>query len=49
MAPNCSGIDAFSFDWKKDIVLMVPPVTCIGRALIHLKTCKSIGVLVAPK
>jgi hypothetical protein len=51
MAPNCGGINAISFDWKEENVLMVPPVSCIGRALIHLtlRTCKSRGVLVAPK
>ena len=49
MALNCSRINTFSFDWKEENVLMVPAVTCIDRALIHLKICKSRGVLVAPK
>ena len=46
--PNSSGVDAFSYDWKNENVLLVPPVSAIGRALAHLKLCKAKGVLVAP-
>ena len=47
--PNSSGVDAFSYDWSNEHVLLVPPVNAIGRALAHLKLCKCKGVLVAPR
>ena len=47
--PNSSGVDAFSYDWSNENVLLVPPVNAIGRALAHLKLCKGKGVLVAPR
>ena len=46
--PGSSGIDAFSFNWANEFVLLVPPVSIIGRALQHLRLCRASGVLVAP-
>ena len=47
-SPGCAGVDAFSFDWKQDMCLIVPPVCMVGRALLHLQLCKGTGVLVVP-
>ena len=48
-APNSLGVDAFTYDWHEENVLMVPLVLNVGRALHHLRLCKAKGVLVAPK
>ena len=48
-SPGCLGIDALTYDWKGENVLLVPPVNAIGQALSHLKACQAKGVLVAPK
>ena len=47
--PGTCGVDAFLQDWEKENVLMVPPVSAVGRALSHLRLCKSKGVLIVPK
>ena len=47
-SPGCARVDAFSFDWKQDMCLIVPPVCMVGRALLHLQLCKGTGVLVVP-
>ena len=36
-APNSLGVDAFTYDWHEENVLMVPPVLNVGRALHHLR------------
>ena len=48
-SPGCLGVDALTYDWKGENVLLVPPVNAIGQALAHLRICKAKGVLVAPK
>ena len=47
--PNALGVDAFSYSWEGENVLLVPPVLCVGRALHHLRLCQAKGTLVAPK
>ena len=47
-SPGCAGVDAFSFDWKEELCLLVPPVCMVGKTLRHLQLCKAIGVLVVP-
>ena len=47
--PGSLGVDALTYDWQGETVLLVPPVNAIGKALTHLKTCKAKGVLIAPK
>ena len=47
--PGSSGVDALSYDWSGENVLLVPPVNAIGKALTHLRSCRAKGVLVAPK
>ena len=47
--PNSLGVDAFSYNWAGENVLLVPPVNAVGRALAHHKLCRSKGVLVAPR
>ena len=47
--PNTSGVDAFTHNWFGENVLLVPPVSAIGRALTHLRLCKAKGVLVVPQ
>ena len=47
--PGSAGVDALSYNWHGENVLLVPPVNAIGKALAHLKTCKARGVLVAPR
>ena len=46
--PGSSGIDAFNFDWSNEFLLLVPPVSIIGRVLQHLLLCQAKGVLVVP-
>ena len=46
--PGSSGIDAFNFDWSNEFLLLVPPVSIIGRVLQHLLLCQAEGVLVVP-
>ena len=48
-SPGCLGVDALTHNWYGETVLLVPPVTAIGQALLHLKICKAKGVLIAPK
>ena len=47
-APGSSGVDAFSFNWKDEMCLLVPPVCIVGRVLRHLRLCGGKGVLVCP-
>ena len=47
--PGSLGVDALTFDWHGENVLLVPPINAIGQALFHLRSCKARGVLVAPK
>ena len=47
--PGSTGVDALSYNWHGENVLLVPPVNAIGKALAHLRICKAKGVLVAPK
>ena len=47
--PGSSGVDALTYDWHNENVLIVPPVNAVGKALLHLKLCKAKGVLVTPK
>ena len=47
-SPGSAGVDAFSFDWKNDVCLLVPPVCMVGRTLRHLQLCHARGVLVVP-
>ena len=47
--PGSAGVDALSYNWNGENVLLVPPVNAIGKALTHLRTCRAKGVLVAPK
>ena len=46
--PGSAGVDAFTFDWHNEFILLVPPVCIIGRALQHLMLCHGSGVLVVP-
>ena len=47
--PGSLGVDALTFDWHGENVLLVPPINAIGQALSNLRICKTKGVLVAPK
>ena len=47
-SPGGAGVDAFSFDWKNELCLLVPPVCMVGKALNHLRLCQGKGVLVVP-
>ena len=47
--PGSLGVDALTFSWEGENVILVPPINAIGKALVHLKKCKARGVLVAPK
>ena len=40
--------DAFSFNWEGEFILLVPPVSIIGRVLQHLELCEGKGVLIVP-
>lgn len=48
-SPGSLGLDALTYNWHGENVLLVPPVNAIGSALCHLKTCRAKGVLIAPK
>ena len=45
---GCAGVDAFSFNWAGETCLLVPPVSIVGRVLLHLRLCNSKGILVVP-
>ena len=47
--PGSSGVDAFTHNWHKENLLLVPPVTAVGRVLSHLRLCRAKGVLIVPK
>ena len=47
--PGSAGVDAFTQNWEGENVLMVPPVSAVGRALRHLLLCRAKGVLVVPR
>ena len=47
-SPGCLGVDAFSFDWNKELCLLVPPVSIVGAVLKHLRLCNAKAVLVVP-
>ena len=47
--PGSSGVDAFTYNWHGENLLLVPPVSAIGRVLSHLRLCKAKGTLVAPR
>ena len=46
--PGSAGVDAFSFNWAGDFVLLVPPVSIVGRVLHHMVLCRATGVLIVP-
>ena len=46
--PGSAGVNAFTFDWKGEFSLLVPPVAIVGRVLEHLLRCRAKGVLVVP-
>ena len=46
--PGSLGVDALSYDWAGENVLVVPPVVSIPATLKHIKLCKCKGVLVFP-
>ena len=48
LTPGCEGVNAFSFDWKNEVCLLVPPVCLPGRTLRHLELCKGKGIIVVP-
>ena len=48
LTPGTAGVDAFTFDWKGENCLLVPPVVIVGRVLNHLLVCKAKGTLVVP-
>ena len=43
---GCEGVDAFAHNWAGETCLLVPPVSIVGRVLLHLKLCRSKGILV---
>ena len=47
-SPGSVGVDAFSYNWRGENCLLVPPVCVVGPTLHHLRLCKSKGVLVVP-
>ena len=47
-SPGCAGVDAFCFNWKDELCLLVPPVCVVGKTLRHLQLCNATGVLVVP-
>ena len=46
---SCFGVDALKYSWHADNNWMVPPVTLIGKTILHAQFCKATGVLVVPK
>ena len=46
--PGSAGVNAFSYDWSGEFVLLVPPVSIVGRVLHHMALCRSSGVLLIP-
>jgi hypothetical protein len=44
--PDCSGVDAFAFDWSQDFNWPVPPINLISKTMGHVIHCKAKGVLV---
>ena len=47
--PECYAIDAFTVDWSKERVWLVPPFYLISRVLSMLTECRSHGTLVIPR
>ena len=47
--PDSSGINAFLFDWSRDNNWLVPPVSLLPSTILHLRSCRAVGTLVAPK
>ena len=47
--PGTSGVDAFAFDWSRELSWLVPPISLVNKAIIHILSCKGQGTLVVPK
>lgn len=45
---NCTGVDAFMYDWSKRRGLFVPPLSIVHRVLQKMSKNKAFGVLVVP-
>ena len=46
---DTSGVNAFSYDWGKENLWLVPPPRLISQVLFHARKCKAVGILVVPK
>ena len=47
--PGSLGIDAFSFDWKNENNWIVPPISIIGKVILHISDNIANGTLVVPQ
>ena len=47
--PGSLGIDAFSFDWKNENNWIVPPISIIGKVILHIFDNTANGTLVVPQ
>jgi hypothetical protein len=41
-------VDAFAFDWGKDLNWLVPPVGLVGRTIKHVKASCALATLIVP-
>ena len=46
--PNTYQVDAFSVSWEGEVNWLVPPISIIAQAIMHVRASKAIATLVAP-
>ena len=46
---NSAGVDAFAYDWSKQICWEVPPPYLIPKTIKHMQMCHANGIMIVPK
>lgn len=46
--PGTEGVDCFSLSWEGDNNWLVPPISLIGKCILHLIGTESRGTIIVP-
>ena len=44
-----SGVDAFCYNWEKEVCWIVPPPSLVARVILRIQQSNVVGVLIVPK
>ena len=46
--PGSAGVNALAYDWLGENNWVNPPFALIGKVLLHMKACKTVGTVIVP-